>query len=184
VPERGVASGEVAGRLAAVDPVELPLQDLGGTPDSEVVELSFVELYRTRYSAMVRLVIALTGSDALAEDLVHDVFVRVHARWDSVENPTAYLRRSVVNACRSAARRANHERSTRHLQLIESAGEVPDELFDALLRLPYRQRAALVLQFYEGLPQAEIAAVLGCREGTVASLVHRGLQQLRRVIEP
>jgi RNA polymerase sigma factor (sigma-70 family) len=56
-------------------------------------------------------------------------------------------------------------------------------LFDALARLPYRQRAALVLQYYEGLQQGEIADLLGCREGTVASLVHRGLEQLRRVIE-
>jgi RNA polymerase sigma factor (sigma-70 family) len=56
-------------------------------------------------------------------------------------------------------------------------------MFDVLATLPYRQRAALVLQFYEGLSQAEIADVLGCREGTVASLVHRGLTQLRRVIE-
>jgi RNA polymerase sigma factor (sigma-70 family) len=57
-------------------------------------------------------------------------------------------------------------------------------MFDALAALPHRQRAALVLQFYEDLPQAEIAEILGCREGTVASLVHRGLAQLRRVVEP
>jgi RNA polymerase sigma factor (sigma-70 family) len=59
-----------------------------------------------------------------------------------------------------------------------------DEMFDALAALPHRQRAALVLQFYEDLPQSEIAEILGCREGTVASLVHRGLAQLRRVVEP
>jgi RNA polymerase sigma factor (sigma-70 family) len=58
-----------------------------------------------------------------------------------------------------------------------------DELFDALAKLPYRQRAALVLQYYEGLSQSEIAEVLGCRVGTVASLVHRGLAQLKRVID-
>ena len=58
-----------------------------------------------------------------------------------------------------------------------------DELFDALSKLPYRNRAALVLRYYEGLSHAEIAEVLSCREGTVASLVHRGIAQLRRVIE-
>ena len=67
--------------------------------------------------------------------------------------------------------------------MIDAAQLDADELFDALATLPYRQRAALVLQFYEGLPQSEIAQVLRCREGTVASLVHRGLAQLRRVIE-
>jgi len=55
---------------------------------------------------VVRLAVALTGSDATAEDLVHDAFVRVHAHWRRVENPNAYLRAAVVNACRSAARRA------------------------------------------------------------------------------
>ena len=69
------------------------------------------------------------------------------------------------------------------LFVVEDAKLDADEMFDALSLLPYRQRAALVLQFYEGLPQAEIAMILRCREGTVASLVHRGLAQLRRVIE-
>ena len=50
-------------------------------------------------------------------------------------------------------------------------------------KLPYRNRAALVLRYYEGLSHAEIAEVLSCREGTVASLVHRGIAELRRVIE-
>jgi RNA polymerase sigma-70 factor (sigma-E family) len=148
---------------------------------------SFVELYQEKFAAMVRLAVALTGSDAGAEDLVQDAFVRVHARWERVEMPTAYLRRSVVNGCRSAARRAARgraarERAARSLELASVEVMEADELFDALAMLPYRQRVALVLQFYEGLPQSEIAAVLGCRVGTVASLVHRGLAQLKRVI--
>ena len=132
---------------------------------------------------MVRLAVALTGSEAGAEDLVQDAFVRVHAHWERVETPTAYLRRAVVNACRSAARRAARERAGRSLELATIHLLEADELFDALATLPYRQRAALVLHYYEGLPYAEIASVLGCRVGTVASLVHRGLAQLRRVID-
>ena len=58
-----------------------------------------------------------------------------------------------------------------------------DELSDALASLPYRQRAALVLRFYDDLSEADAAAVLGCRPGTIGSLVHRGLAQLKRVIE-
>jgi RNA polymerase sigma-70 factor (sigma-E family) len=144
---------------------------------------SFVELYEDQFTAMVRLAVALTGSDAGAEDLVQDAFVRVHAHWERVETPTAYLRRTVVNACRSAARRAARERAARSTELTTVEVMEADELFDALAKLPYRQRAALVLQYYEGLPQNEIAEVLGCRVGTVASLVHRGLAQLERVIE-
>jgi RNA polymerase sigma factor (sigma-70 family) len=144
---------------------------------------SFVDLYDECFTPMVRLAWALTGSEATAEDLVQDAFVRVQARWERVEHPRAYLRQAVVNACRSASRRAKRERTAAPPLLAEVAQLEADELFDALARLPYRQRAALVLQFYEGLSQSEIAVLLRCREGTVASLVHRGLAQLRRVIE-
>jgi RNA polymerase sigma-70 factor (sigma-E family) len=144
---------------------------------------SFVELYEDQFPSMVRLAVALTGSEALAEDLVQDAFVRVHAHWERVVTPTAYLRRAVVNACRSSQRRQARERE-RALAAVEPSVELgADELFDALERLPYRQRAAIVLRFYEGLPDADVAEALGCRVGTVASLVHRGLGDLRKVIE-
>jgi RNA polymerase sigma factor (sigma-70 family) len=144
---------------------------------------SFVDLYHECLTPMVRLAWALTGSEVVAQDVVHDAFIRVHAHWSRIESPRAYLRQAVVNGCRSASRRARRERSLENVALIDAAQLDADELFDALGTLPYRQRAALVLQFYEGLPQSEIAQVLRCREGTVASLVHRGLAQLRRVIE-
>jgi len=144
---------------------------------------SFVELYQDRFAAMVRLAVALTGSEPAAEDVVHDAFVRVHAHWRRVEHPHAYLRTAVVNACRSAARRSARERAAISGQISDVITLKADEMFDALATLPYRQRAALVLHYYEGLTHAEIAEVLGCREGTVASLTHRGLAQLRRVIE-
>ena len=155
----------------------------GGSEPLETFAPSFVELYRETYAPMVRLAVLLTGSELLAEDLVHDAFVRVHARWARVDSPTSYLRAAVVNACRSARRRAKLERSVAASSYAAVASLDADELFDALSALPYRQRAAIVLQYYEGLSQTEIADLLGCREGTVASLVHRGLEQLRRVIE-
>ena len=148
-------------------------------------EPSFVDVYRELQVPMVRLACALTGSEMLAQDLVHDVFISAHAHWDRIEHPRAYIRSAVVNACRSASRRANRERSAADaLFVVEDVELQADEMFDALSALPYRQRAALVLQYHEGLSHAEIAEILGCREGTVASLVHRGLAQLRRVIEP
>jgi RNA polymerase sigma factor (sigma-70 family) len=155
-------------------------------PDSSAVEFepSFVDLYRELQLPMVRLAWALTGSETLAQDIVHDVFIKTHAHWNRIDHPRAYLRQAVVNTCRSASRRAKRERSVDALFVVEDTRLEADEMFDALAALPYRQRAALVLQFYEGLPQSEIAKLLRCREGTVASLVHRGLAQLRRVIEP
>lgn len=146
-------------------------------------EPSFIDLYRELQLPMVRLACALTGSETLAQDLVHDVFIRAHGHWHRIEHPRSYLRAAVVNACRSASRRAKRERSADALFVVEDVELEADEMFDALSSLPYRQRAALVLQYYEGLSQGEIAEILGCREGTVASLVHRGLAQLRRVID-
>jgi len=146
-------------------------------------EPTFLDLYRELQLPMVRLAWALTGSETLAQDLVHDVFIKTHAQWHRIDHPRSYLRQAVVNACRSASRRAKRERTAEKFIVIEEVHLDADEMFDALSALPYRQRAALVLQFYEGLPQAEIAKLLRCREGTVASLVHRGLAQLRRVIE-
>jgi RNA polymerase sigma-70 factor (sigma-E family) len=177
-----VGVGNVATQEEPVDepagttPFEFEVHEAAFTP-------SFMELYEHQYGAMVRLAVALTGSELAAEDVVQEAFVRVHARWDRIDLPTAYLRRAVVNACRSAGRRATRERTALGVQLAPVTSLEADELFDALATLPSRQRAALVLQFYEGLSQVEIADVLGCREGTVASLVHRGLAQLRRVIE-
>lgn len=166
--------------------MEERLRPIPAEPDegSADLEASFVELYQTRFAPMVRLAVALTGSEATAEDVVHDAFLRVHAHWRRVEHPNAYLRTAVVNACRSVARRSARERDALSGQLADVVTLRADEMFDALATLSYRQRVAVVLQFYEGLTHAEIAQVLGCREGTVASLTHRGLAQLRRVIEP
>jgi RNA polymerase sigma factor (sigma-70 family) len=104
-------------------------------------------------------------------------------RWASVHDPLPYVRRSVVNAC------ASHHRSTarrRRLSGPETRDSQlgADELEDALAKLPARQRAAVVLRFYGDLPDAEIARALRCRPGTVRSLIHRALADLRKVIEP
>jgi len=142
----------------------------------------FDDLYRANYESLVRLGFLLTLSEDVARDLVHDVFVRVYGRWDSLEDPVPYLRRSVVNASRSWHRRRRLERSEARTRAAVHADVVAfdaDELFDVLGRLPARQRAAIVLRFYEQMSDAEIAALLHCRPGTVASLVHRGCARLR-----
>jgi RNA polymerase sigma-70 factor (sigma-E family) len=144
---------------------------------------SFDDLYRTTQPELVRLATLLVGSSEVAADLVQDCFVRLHPRWSSVGDHRAYLRRSVVNACHSHHRRLLRRRRV-DLRPAEPAELGARELSDALAALPHRQRAALVLRFYAGLPDAEIAEALGCRPGTVASLVHRGLAALREVIEP
>ena len=144
---------------------------------------SLEDLYGELYQPMVRLAYLLTGSRSVAEDVVQDSFARLHRRWDRVRKPSAYLRASVVNACRAFHRRARRERA-RFADLVgdEVSAETPMVL-DALAGLPYKQRAALVLRFWEDRPDADIAEFLGCRPATVRSLVHRGLRALREVIE-
>jgi RNA polymerase sigma factor (sigma-70 family) len=147
------------------------------------VALSYDDLYRAEQPGLVRLASLLVGSPEVAADLVQDCFVRLHPRWAKVGDHRAYLRRSVVNACHSHHRRLRRWRRL-DLRPAEPAELGADELTDALAVLPLRQRSALVLRYYAGLPDAAIADALGCRPGTVASLVHRGLATLREVIEP
>jgi RNA polymerase sigma-70 factor (sigma-E family) len=143
----------------------------------------FVALYQERYLAMVRLAYLLVGSNSVAEEIVQEAFVRVRLAIDTVHNPRAYLRVAVVNACHNQRRREGVEQRYQHLERTPDPAP-EDELRDALAKLPGRQRAVLVLRYYEGMTEAEIADALGCRRGTVKSAAARGLAQLRRVIEP
>ncbi|MHB8295146.1 MAG: SigE family RNA polymerase sigma factor [Acidimicrobiales bacterium] len=142
-------------------------------------------LYRDRYEPMVRLAFLLVGSSGLAEEAVQESFLKVRKRIGGLEHPSAYLRATVVNECRNHHRRARIERRDLplHAQPSSSNDEV-NELADALGALPYRQRAVIVLRYYLGASEVEIADYLGCRPGTVKSLAHRGLAALREMIEP
>jgi RNA polymerase sigma-70 factor (sigma-E family) len=145
-------------------------------------EQGFVSLYKQRYDPMVRLAYLLTGQQAIAEELVQDAFVSVHRSWARATNPPAYLRTAVVNACRSWGRRQTLER-LRKPAPPDPSTLVTDEMWDVLQTLPPRQRAAIVLRFYEDLPDEEIAALLGCKVPTVRTAVFRGLEKLRKEIE-
>lgn len=140
-------------------------------------------LFRSSYVQMVRLATFLVGRSEVAEELVQDAFVRVAPKLSYVEAPAAYLRVAVVNACRSWQRKQGRERSA--LSVLagdrdQPVSDRPGELSDALGRLRERQRAAIVLRYWEDLPEVEIAALLGCRPGTVKSLLSRGLAALRQ----
>jgi RNA polymerase sigma factor (sigma-70 family) len=141
----------------------------------------FVDLYRSRWVPMVKLARLLTAADPASEELVQDAFLRVRRHWDSVDNPPAYVRRAVVNACRNHQRRRVLER--RHPTSPSTVTDHPDELRGAIARLPERQRAALVLRYYDDRPEAEIAELLDCSVTAVKSLLHRAVQDLRKVIE-
>ncbi len=139
-------------------------------------------LYRQRYEPMVRLAYLLTGNRSVAEELVQDAFVSVHRNWDRATFPGAYLRTAVVNNARSWLRRRVLE-DKRNGVVPVVVGFAADEMWDVLQHLPERQRAAIVLRFYEDLPDADIARILGCRLPTVRTAIHRGLATLRKEMD-
>jgi RNA polymerase sigma-70 factor (sigma-E family) len=153
-------------------------------------ETRVADLYAIHGPRAGRLAYILTRDREVAEDVAQEAFARLITRIPSLRNPDAveaYLRRSVVNLCRKHWRRLSRERSfLRREGPAMAAGTTtqPDVARrDALRRvldgLPYRQRAALVLRFYEDLTERQTARALGCAVGTVKSLVFRGLRTLR-----
>jgi RNA polymerase sigma factor (sigma-70 family) len=135
---------------------------------------------------MVRLAHLLTGSAAVAEDVVQDAFVRIHALLPTLDRPGAYLRRTVVNLCRSHQRRRGVEERWLARQPAPTA-TLPtelDETWRCLATLSVQQRDVLVLRFYLDLPLAEIADLLDLPVGTVKSSIHRGLAALGTEVTP
>lgn len=140
-----------------------------------------------RYAALVRFGYVLTGNRASAEDLVQNALFRTYRRWqhlDAKDDPSAYVRKAMVNA---------HISWTRLLSAREQFFAEPPErpggeggdveglhMWRQLATLPARMRAVLVLRFYEDLSEVETARVLGCSVGTVKSQTSRGLARLRR----
>jgi RNA polymerase sigma-70 factor (sigma-E family) len=152
--------------------------------DAIYADDGFAALYRETFPRMWRLAFLLLGDRHVAEEVVQDAYARVLERWRSLDEPAAYLRTAVVNRSRDVLRR---RQLLGRLALVARRGEVdptPDPLWDALGHLPAAQRTALVLRFYEDLPVREVAALMDVREGTVKSLVHRGLARLREEIQP
>jgi RNA polymerase sigma-70 factor (sigma-E family) len=153
-------------------------------PGTAPAASDFSEFYKQAWPGAVRLAALLTQDARVGEDLAQEAFARVFPKWSRVENPNAYLRAAVVNACRSWQSRRVTERAKLPLVAAARSTELAfDVLADAVAVLPYRQRAALVLRYYEGLSEAEIADALGCRPGTVKSLTSRALEALRKGIE-
>ena len=144
---------------------------------------SFDDLFRAQYEPMVRVAYLLVGSREEAEDVVQDAFARVELRWRRLGNPGGYLRRCVVNRAHDALRHRKVEQRYLHHRHETSADLGADELADALAALAPKRRTAVVLRYYAGLGEREIAEVMRVRPGTVKSLLHRALAQLREEIE-
>lgn len=149
------------------------------------MDADFTHFYRDAYPGAVRLAWLLTHDHAAAEDVVQDAFVRLRPRLATVEHPAAYLRTAVVNGCRDRARWAGRaDTGLRRIRLVaaQSSTDKPSELLDAVARLPYKQRAVLVLRYWADLREEEIAEIVGVKPSTVRSITSRALAQLRKEI--
>ena len=152
---------------------------------SFVGKITFEEVVQRHRLPMLRLARFLLGADGSPEDIVHDAFLKTYLRLDRIDNPPAYLRRCITNACHSEhRRRALFQRIAPRLAARPTHSEPSDFLLDAIQRLPYRQRVAVVLRYYEDLTTEDIAATLRCTTKAADSLVHNGVQSLRRHLGP
>jgi RNA polymerase sigma-70 factor (sigma-E family) len=149
---------------------------------------------------LLRTAYLVTGDAGHAEDLVQECLFKVARRWSRVvamESPCAYARRVLVNLALDGSKRRSRQRD--ELEAQRRPGGPPPlaseiswgafatvderiELIRALGELPPRQRAALVLRYFDDLSEAEVASTLGCSVGTVKSTTSRALEKMRALV--
>ncbi|GIG56908.1 RNA polymerase subunit sigma-24 [Longispora fulva] len=158
--------------------------------------MRFEEFVDNRLDALLRYAVVLTGDPHLAQDVVQETMVRAQLKWRRISNadrPEPYVKRMLTNVYLDWRRGPWWRRvllrgddtpdppvPTDHAQ----AAVERDAMWLLLAGLPRRQRAAVVLRYYEGLPDAEIADVLGCAVGTVRAHISRALATLRTQLRP
>jgi RNA polymerase sigma-70 factor (sigma-E family) len=152
--------------------------------------VTYEEFATTRLPGLLRFAVMLTGNRDSAADLVQDAMVKVQLGWrriGAVEQPDRYVRRLITNTFIDQRRLSWFRRVMLRAEPAEPT-PVPDHadttadrdlLWTLLATLPRQQRAALVLRYYEGLRDDEIAEVIGCSVGTVRGYVSRALATLR-----
>jgi RNA polymerase sigma-70 factor (sigma-E family) len=158
-----------------------------GTP------LTLSDLYRDHRMRMVRLAVLLVDDPSTAEDVVQEAFTGLHRHWSGLRDEAAaigYLRTAVVNGSRSVLRRRRtardyvppHQVNARSAESLAMLSAEHQAVVDALSALPPRQREVLVLRYYGGLSESEIADATGISRGTVKSTASRALDAVARVM--
>src|SRR4051794_39717660 len=150
---------------------------------------AFTRFATGRYPALLRLAYLLTGDTGLAEDLVQEALARTCLAWRrrAIHDPDRYVRRVMVNTNVTLWRRRRREELREDLPepaVDDASGPLAerDRMWLLLRGVPPRQRAVLVLRFYEQLSESEIARVLDVSVGTVRSQCSRGLDRLRAAL--
>ncbi|WP_432190689.1 SigE family RNA polymerase sigma factor [Streptomyces sp. Tue6028] len=151
--------------------------------------VDFEHYAAARWSSLCRTAFMLTGDRHEAEDLVQTTLAKVYTGWSRVrhlDEPDAYVRRALINnnLSRHRKRRVVQLLTSSLPERVNGAGlshlEQRSDLLDALATLPLRQRAVVVLRYWEDLSEHQVAEVLGCSVGNVKSQASRGLSKLRR----
>ncbi|MFC7342455.1 SigE family RNA polymerase sigma factor [Saccharopolyspora griseoalba] len=151
-------------------------------------EDDFAEFVRVALPGLMRYGHALTGNPHDAADLVQTVLEKVGARWNRIssdcQDPTAYVRKAMANAHISRWRRTRKETLLAEFPDVPSVPQQDrlenEPVWEALRELPPRQRAVVVLRYYEGLSEVEIADTLGVSCGTVKSQASKAMASLRK----
>ena len=164
-----------------------PTEVVGGTDLR-----TFAQVFADQRVGALRLAFAMTGDAQLAEDVVAEAFARTFRQWSrgGVRDPDTYVRRAVVNEVRTTWRRLEVRRRPAARERPVPASNGIDRIADAdmleraLLTLPPRVRAVVVLRVVEDLSEQQTATVLGCSVGTVKGYLSRGLERLREVLGP
>ena len=176
------------GGPAWVEPWLVSTRSRGAERDREVAAL-----FDEHYDGLCRLAYLILGDAHLAEEIVMEALMKVFTGWGRIRDrsqSSAYLRRAVVNLCRSKIRRkvieARVNAQTHHTERLAPPSWDPDrhetarEVWDAVRQLPPRQRACIVLHYEQDLPDAEIATILDCSVSTVRSQLTRARDKLAR----
>jgi len=160
-----------------------------------VAPRTLADLYRDHRMRMVRLAILLVDDPSTAEDVVQEAFAGLHRHWSGLRDEAAavgYLRTAVVNGSRSVLRRRRtardyvppHQVNARSAESLAMLTAEHQAVVNALATLPPRQREVLVLRYYGGLSEAEIADAAGISRGTVKSTASRALDAVGRIMKP
>jgi DNA-directed RNA polymerase specialized sigma24 family protein len=149
----------------------------------EKATLSFAAFYAEQQRGAVQLAWLLTHDASASEDIAHDAFAAVFQRFNSLDRPAAYLRTTIINRVYESGRRVGRER--RRIELVGAAESSFTDgptggLEDVVAKLALKPRTAIVLRYWAGLTDREIAQAMQIRPGTARSMISRALEQLRK----
>ena len=169
-------------------------EDLSLELEAPDQEAAFATFFRVEYPTLVRTVALLLHDLSAAEDIAQEAFVRLHLEWSKVsgyDRPDAWIRRVALNLAATYARREARRRglerhaTRRSLATVLMDGGEPDsvcsgeQLQRALQELPYRQRALVVLYYYEDRPLSQASELVGLTPGSAKVTLHRARRRLQ-----